>query len=58
MTSAEEFALIRRMNDAGFQNALEYAAHLEMALRYIADQESGIWGVIARQALDGEKVEG
>lgn len=49
--------LAARASRAGCQSVMEYCRLLETALRFIADSESGIWGVIARQALDGEKVQ-
>lgn len=45
--------LAARASRLGYESVMAYALDLEAALRRIADAESGYWGRIARQALDG-----
>jgi hypothetical protein len=51
MTQAELDALVARANDAGYSTIPEHYAECIRALVWIADNQSGVWGVRARETL-------
>jgi hypothetical protein len=51
MNQAELDALVRFANDAGYSTIPEHYAEMRKALVWIADQNSGVWGVRARETL-------
>jgi len=54
MTTADLDQLVLRANHAGHNSIAEYAQELVKALTLIADCQSGVWGRIARDVLDGK----
>jgi hypothetical protein len=51
VTQAELDALVTRANDAGYSTIPEHYAECIRALVWIADNQSGVWGVRARETL-------
>jgi hypothetical protein len=51
VTQAELDALARRANDAGYDSIAGHYQQCVRALVRIADNHSGVWGVMAREAL-------
>jgi len=51
MNQADLDALVARANDAGYSTIPEHYAECVRALVWIADNQSGVWGVRAREAL-------
>jgi hypothetical protein len=51
VTQAELDRLVRRANDAGYSTIPEHYAECLAALIWIGGQDSGVWGVRAREAL-------
>ena len=51
MTQADLDRLVARANDAGYNTIPEHYAECIRALVWIADNQSGVWGVRARETL-------
>jgi hypothetical protein len=51
MTQAELDRLTARANDAGYSTIAAHYAECVRALVWIADNQSGVWGVRARETL-------
>jgi hypothetical protein len=51
VTQADLDRLVARANDAGYSTIPEHYAECVRALVWIADNQSGVWGVRARETL-------